>query len=439
MPTLPGLVKDAFPPATDTQVSPISIPDGTTLITTRQHNKIIDIISGDDTSKIPNSALDDIAQSKVTNLTTDLASKAPVTHTHPQSEITNLVTDLSNKSAVGHTHAAVDITSGIFPIARLAIGTPDGTKFVDDTGTLRTPPTGGASDHGVLTGLGDDDHTQYQLRTERNAINGYAGLDGSSKLTGSQQVYGSAADTACVGNDSRLSDARTPLAHTHLSSDITNFTAAVSSNAAVALNTAKVTYPSVDSTKLAGIETAAAADQTDSEIQTAYNNLVSIVSQAEAEAGISTIVRRWTAQRVAQAIAALAPGGGGGSANYQIFSQLNDTPSASATEYYSLNGPTTGNGAEAQRRGVIGQDVTVTSMTAICRTNNKTSAFDMHLRDDSVDVISVNILAGSTAQSTQITTASIAGGSEWAYRYDPGTDTGNTITLKSVSIQLSDD
>ncbi len=49
----------------------------------------------------------------------------------------------------------------------------------------------------------------------------------------------------------------------------------------------------------------ATADQTDSEIETAYNAQVSVVSQAEAEAGTSTTVRRWTAQRIAQAIAAL--------------------------------------------------------------------------------------------------------------------------------------
>ncbi len=63
-----------------------------------------------------------------------------------------------------------------------------------------------------------------------------------------------------------------------------------------------------DKTKLDGIETSATADQTDAEIETAYNNQVDVVSQAEAEAGTATTVRRWTAQRVAQAIAALETG-----------------------------------------------------------------------------------------------------------------------------------
>lgn len=43
---------------------------------------------------------------------------------------------------------------------------------------------------------------------------------------------------------------------------------------------------------------------------TLYNALLSTVSQAEAEAGTATTDRNWTAQRVAQAIAALAAGGG---------------------------------------------------------------------------------------------------------------------------------
>ena len=41
---------------------------------------------------------------------------------------------------------------------------------------------GGTSDHGLLIGLGDDDHTQYQLRSEEALAGGYAPLDGSADL-----------------------------------------------------------------------------------------------------------------------------------------------------------------------------------------------------------------------------------------------------------------
>ena len=48
---------------------------------------------------------------------------------------------------------------------------------------------------------------------------------------------------------------------------------------------------------------------TDAEIETAYNNQVAEVTQSEAEAGTVTTVKRWTPQRVKQAIDALAGSG----------------------------------------------------------------------------------------------------------------------------------
>ena len=57
---------------------------------------------------------------------------------------------------------------------------------------------------------------------------------------------------------------------------------------------------------LLNVEDGATADQSDAEIETAYNNQVSVVSQAEAEAGTATTARRWTAERVKQAVDALA-------------------------------------------------------------------------------------------------------------------------------------
>ena len=56
---------------------------------------------------------------------------------------------------------------------------------------------------------------------------------------------------------------------------------------------------------LINVEDGATADQTDAEIETAYNNQVSVVSQVDAEAGTSTTAQRWTPQRVKQAIDAL--------------------------------------------------------------------------------------------------------------------------------------
>ena len=73
MATLPGLnkgvVKDPTPPATDTIISPITIPNGTILVTTKTTNEtidnvnqLIDYISGDAANFIPKSAIVDGAE-----------------------------------------------------------------------------------------------------------------------------------------------------------------------------------------------------------------------------------------------------------------------------------------------------------------------------------------------------------------------------------------
>ena len=100
------------------------------------------------------------------------------------------------------------------PVENLATsGTSGQVPTSDGAGglTMQTPSTG-TSDHTALSNLtpGDAGHTDLQLRSEKNAVSGYAGLDGSSKLAGTQQAYGTTANTACEGNDARLSDARTP-------------------------------------------------------------------------------------------------------------------------------------------------------------------------------------------------------------------------------------
>ncbi len=68
-------------------------------------------------------------------------------------------------------------------------------------------------------------------------------------------------------------------------------------------------FTDTEKSKLGGIAPLATIDQTDVQIETAYNNRVAVVLQAEAEAGTSSTVRRWTAERIKQAIAALASGG----------------------------------------------------------------------------------------------------------------------------------
>ena len=99
-------------------------------------------------------------------------------------------------------------------------------------------------------------------------------------------------------NDSRLSDARTPTAHTHSVVDLSDSTTAGRALITAADAAAQRT--------LLNVQDGATADQSDAEIETAYNNQVSVVSQAEAEAGSATTARRWTAERVKQSVVANA-------------------------------------------------------------------------------------------------------------------------------------
>jgi hypothetical protein len=85
-------------------------------------------------------------------------------------------------------------------VRRLAIGH---NSLVDDVSDLRgyvnelreevtDPTTGdvissGVTDHGALTGLGDDDHTQYQKESEKGAALGYASL-GADTLVPQDQL-----------------------------------------------------------------------------------------------------------------------------------------------------------------------------------------------------------------------------------------------------------
>lgn len=99
-------------------------------------------------------------------------------------------------AAASHNHAASDTTSGVFNIARLATGTPDGTKFVRDDGTLVTPSGSGVTDHGALTGLSDDDHTQYHTDARGDArypplartISPGTGLSGGGDLSANRTL-----------------------------------------------------------------------------------------------------------------------------------------------------------------------------------------------------------------------------------------------------------
>ena len=79
------------------------------------------------------------------------------------------------------------------------------------------------------------DNHESGLNTNAHGISNIAGLSTAlngkepvfSKNTGFNKNFGNTAGTVCQGNDSRLSDARVPLEHAHVISDVTGLSTAL--------------------------------------------------------------------------------------------------------------------------------------------------------------------------------------------------------------------
>lgn len=94
---------------------------------------------------------------------------------------------------------------GLWKVTLHALGTYAGThqcrieavaSIKSSSVILLSTGAGGITDHGALTGLADDDHAQYQLRSEQGAASGYPTLDGSAVVVEPVQLYRQGLDAA---------------------------------------------------------------------------------------------------------------------------------------------------------------------------------------------------------------------------------------------------
>jgi len=77
-------------------------------------------------------------------------------------------------------------------------------KVGDGVNVWTALPSGGGpgvSDHGLLTGLADDDHPHYELDANKDIIGGYAGLDGTAKVVTAEMGTGVADSTKFLRGD----------------------------------------------------------------------------------------------------------------------------------------------------------------------------------------------------------------------------------------------
>ena len=219
-----------------------------------------------------------------TGLQAAIDGKAATSHAHIIADVTGLQTALDGKTATGHTHSIGDVSGlGAELAAKLeTVLASDVDSGVSTDGYVLTSDgagnaaweasVSGVTDHGALTGLADDDHTQYHNDTRgdarysllsHNHTGVYEPAKGAddnfvtdaekvklSNLSGTNTgdqtsivgITGAKAqfDTAVTdGNFMYVGDA--PTTHTHTAADITDFDTEVANNSAVALNTAKVT------------------------------------------------------------------------------------------------------------------------------------------------------------------------------------------------------
>lgn len=115
----------------------------------------------------------------------------------------------NSRTPTAHVHAAGDITSGTLDIGRIPTGTSAATVCIGNDARLSDSRTPLSHVHGNISNSG--------------AIGSTANLPLITTASGviTTGVFGAAANTFCQGNDSRLSDSRTPTAHTHAVGDLT--------------------------------------------------------------------------------------------------------------------------------------------------------------------------------------------------------------------------
>lgn len=158
-------------------------------------------------------------------------ARTPTAHTHSAGEVNGLAT-VATSGAYADLSGTPTVPSALGDLSNVSSTAPANGEVLKWNGTAWAPGT----DLTGTGGTGAPTNAQYFTLTADASLTDERVLAFSTGLTGTDGGaggnytvvvdYGTTAGTACEGNDSRLSDARTPTAHTHAAGDITSGTLA---------------------------------------------------------------------------------------------------------------------------------------------------------------------------------------------------------------------
>ncbi|QJD50107.1 minor tail protein [Mycobacterium phage Danforth] len=190
------------------------------------------------------------------------ATFPPSTHTHPISQVTGLQAALDTKKDADGVYGIVAYYCETENDFQGQLDTkqsqPQVQSLVDQAiaDLLDGSPAALDTLQELASALGNDPNFATtvsnqigQKADKTTTITAGTGLTGGGDLTTSRILavsYGTTAGTACQGNDARLSNARTPTAHTHVIGDTTGLQAALDGKASTAQLPVQITQAAYD-------------------------------------------------------------------------------------------------------------------------------------------------------------------------------------------------